>query len=327
MTGGSAAARRAVAVHGPALVLGRDVTAVAVGTKVVAGRDTGVGCVTVWVRRKLAVPELAPGELLPAVLAVDTGGEVPLDVLESGTITGPPPLAVETPGPEVVALRQPCRPVQGGVSAANWRFDLGTLTVTATDSLDPAVGFALSCNHVLAGLNRFPLGDPVLQPAPIDGGTWPAAAVGQLARFYPMQFDGTPNPVDAAVAYLPGGVGTAAVLGLGTVPAVRAAAGLTIGEPVCKVGRSTGLTDARIVGLDALVWADYRMTGLGGRALLSHQILTTPCAGYGDSGSLLLDADLRGIGILCAGSTLTTVFSGLEMVQTELDIVVATTLE
>jgi hypothetical protein len=328
------AAREVIAARGQDLAVRRDVVAVSVGRKIVAGEDTGAECVTVWVRHKLPDRELAPAERVPPSLRVDTGTEVVTDVVETARITGPPPLDVPgvapvtpLPGLSVAQLRSYTRPVIGGLSAANWRFGFGTVATTATDTTYLGVTFALSCNHVLAGLNRFPLGDPVLQPAPADGGRWPAAVAGQLARYVPMRLDGAPNAVDAAVAYLPDATGVPGVTWLGPVTAVREEAGLTLGEAVQKVGRSTGLTEARIVGVDALVWVDYSETQLGGRALLAHQILTTPCAAYGDSGSLLLDEERRGVGMLCAGSTESTVFSSLELIQSELDIVVSTRLE
>jgi hypothetical protein len=324
----------AVAEHGADLIARRDVLAVAMGHKQVGGVDTGEESVSVWVRQKLPESDLARSELLPRTLRTGSGAEAVTDVVETTTITGPPPAvvpgvtpSVPIPGLSVEELRSYARPVLGGMSGANWRFGIGTISVTATDVGYPGVTFALSCNHVLAGLNQFALGDPMLQPAPADGGRWPLAAGGQLARYVPMRFDGQPNQVDAAVAYLPGGAPRGVVTWLGSVPSVRARAGLTPGEAVQKVGRSTGLTSARILGVDALVWVNYQLTGLGGRALLSDQILTTPCAAYGDSGSLLVDGERRGIGVLDAGSTMCTVFSSLELVQQELGIVVAAQLE
>ena len=82
----------------------------------------------------------------------------------------------------------------GGVSLGHYKITAGTLGALVTDRLT-GERLILSNNHVLANVNDASAGDPVLQPAPRDGGRNPADVVAHLERFIPLQFIGEPAPV------------------------------------------------------------------------------------------------------------------------------------
>lgn len=316
-------ARAARAQQVQSLLARSDVNAVSVGLRAVGGIETNEPCVTVWVDRKLPVEELSPARLLPTQLPVEAT-RVRLDVRETTRLVAP---AGATPATVIPAdstpddpTREPMRPVQGGVSGASFRFPIGTLTCVVSDAGDPAQQYLLSCNHVLAHVNAGLVGDPVYQPASTDGGN-ASDTVAWLARWFPISFiPGQTNLVDAALASVPAGWSLPDVVGVGPITGVRSAASLEPGEQVRKVGRSSGITVQSVVGIDADVWVSYwTATGLMS-TLFTSQILTTACAAYGDSGSPLLDADNRIVGMLFSGTAQTTAFNHFDAIETMLEV-------
>src|SRR5690606_14469900 len=98
------------------------------------------------------------------------------------------------------------RPVVPGYSVGHPKVTAGTIGAGCYD-IAPLSGmppryYVLSNNHVLATSNDAQIGDPVYQPGVFDGGG-PADAIGRLARYVPIRFDGTCNYVDAAIAEMP----------------------------------------------------------------------------------------------------------------------------
>jgi len=312
-----AAARATRAYHAPSLLTRADVNAVSVGLRSVGGVDTNEPCVTVWVDRKLPAAQLAPSRLLPAQLG-SGAATIRLDVRESTRLAAP--VAVASAHPAVGETAERLRPVEGGASGASFRFPVGTLTCVVSDATQPATQFLLSCNHVLANVNAGVVGDPVLQPAFSDGGN-AGDTVGWLARWMPISFVASrPNLVDAALARVPGGACLPDVVLAGPVTGVRSAASLEPGEEVRKVGRSSGLSTQSVVGSDADVWVTYRTAAGLMSALFYNQILTTACAEYGDSGSPLLDAENRIVGMLFSGTAQTTAFNRFDTIEAMLGV-------
>lgn len=164
----------------------------------------------------------------------------------------------------------------------------------------------LSNNHVLANENRARLGDPILQPGPMDGGADAADIVGFLADFVPLKTSGA-NLMDAAIASLidadipdPStltGAPTAVLKGVRDAP-------LDVGDQVFKIGRTTGLTEGRVSAIevdDAVV--DYEIGSLRfDRQFEIEGAENTAFSDGGDSGSLVFDAEGLGAALLFAGS-------------------------
>jgi hypothetical protein len=161
----------------------------------------------------------------------------------------------------------------------------------------------LSNNHVLADENRLRKGAPILQPATLDAGT-ARDRVARLENFIRLRAGKSRNTLDASVARLEKSVefSPAELRGLGSLSAPRAES-LDIGDSVAKIGRTTGLTRGRVTAIEVDGVGVQYDTGL---CVFDDQIEIAgdKCAFSegGDSGSLIVDDQLRGAALLFAGS-------------------------
>ncbi|MFP3853233.1 MAG: hypothetical protein ACLFWD_02945, partial [Anaerolineales bacterium] len=210
----------------------------------------------------------------------------------------------------------------------------------------------LSNNHVLADSNQGESGDPILQPAPADGGRLDRDQVATLERFAPIQFTVEPsecgwaegvaalanaaaraigsshrlqayqthpqasNMVDAAVArpINPEDI-RAEILEIGELEGIRTA---ELGATVRKSGRTTGFTLGEVVVIGATLSVNYSPSR---RARFEEQIITTPMSSPGDSGSLLVAGDSpEAVGLLFAGSDQVTIHNPIEAVLQQLEV-------
>ena len=161
----------------------------------------------------------------------------------------------------------------------------------------------VSNNHVLADEDSAEAGDEILQPGTSDGGVRGKDAVATLLRWQPLRRSG--NRADAAVATIIEGIAfeVSELPGLGRLNGVRAAP-LDPGDMVSKIGRTTGVTRGVVtaIELDALdVAFDGRDCAFDGQVEIGS-IGRVPFSAAGDSGALILDAELCASGLLFAGS-------------------------
>jgi hypothetical protein len=208
------------------------------------------------------------------------------------------------------------RPVPIGISTGHPDITAGTIGCRVKDASGNV--YALSNNHVYAASNNASIGDNVLQPGTYDGGVDPDDAIGTLADFEPIKFDGSDNTIDAAIAS-----STTSLLGNAT-PAggygtpSSTIVGAVLGQQVQKFGRTTQLTQGVITGVNVTLSVGY---GPGKTAKLVKQIIVedwTRFIGGGDSGSLLVtnDTDCNPAGLLFAGNE-----SGIMAVANRIDLV------
>lgn len=123
------------------------------------------------------------------------------------------------------------------------------------------------------------------------------------------------NEVDAALAKpIDPNMLSGEIRGIGHVSGTKAA---TLGMGVRKSGRTTGFTTGTINLLNATVTVAY-----GSRsARFTGQIITGPMSQGGDSGSLIVDAvENKAVGLLFAGSNLSTIFNPIDRVLEALKI-------
>lgn len=323
--------RAAKAAHEAAIFGRANVVGVAVGNKKVRGQATDERCILVYVERKRPEAELRPRDVVPkAIEGVRT------DVVETGRFR-----AVELVQSLDGDRTRRIRPAPGGVSLGHYRITAGTFGILAQRNGRPVI---LSNNHVLANANDAELGDPILQPGPADGGRF-QDAIARLADFVPIQFNERPlgpigrflervlgpllrflglgvkrlssgrtNLVDAAIAVpIDPGLVAPDLLGIGRVSGSGEA---SIGQRVRKSGRTTGVTEGRVTGIDAVVEVDY----LGRTAIFREQIVTDLDSRGGDSGSLVIDDRGRAIGLLFAGGLSTTLINPMAAVASSLDL-------
>ncbi|BCS35229.1 hypothetical protein TBR22_A44560 [Luteitalea sp. TBR-22] len=167
----------------------------------------------------------------------------------------------------------------------------------------------LSNNHVLANEDLGRKGDLIVQPGVIDGGRAPRDTVATLGKWIRFRTRGA-NAVDAALARLQRGVPFDHARLRGLVRGKdRVLAGLgpelvDEGHVVYKVGRTTGATRGRVTAFDLdNVVVEYEV----GNVRFDGQIEIEgtgrgPFSDGGDSGSLILDEDMRAVALLFAGS-------------------------
>ncbi len=291
------------------------VVGVGIGKKIVAGEETEEPAVIVFVEKKLPELQLRKKDVIPKTL-----DEVKTDVIETGRLKAQAAMAGGR------SRTDRWRPAPGGVSVGHVRITAGTLGGVVRHEDRQVV---LSNNHVLAASNGARIGDPILQPGPADSGTRDDA-IATLERFVEIRFDdpmaggwslgrrlcrlaerlglrpaAAPprNLVDAAIAKpLREDFVTDSILELVRTPGI---AEVGAGDRVRKSGRTTGVTDGRILATDATVQVDYDRYV----ATFTDQLVAGPMSQGGDSGSLLLDDQGRAVGLLFAGSDQTTVFN------------------
>ena len=127
--------------------------------------------------------------------------------------------------------------------------------------------------------------------------------VGRLLAAVPLKPNGV-NSVDAAIGEIDGHIrfDPDTLTGLGALAGVRAEP-LLPGDRVAKAGRTTGLTRGRVsaVEVDGVV-VGFETGDLSFDGQIEVEGEGGPFSAGGDSGSLIVDSDLRACGLLFAGS-------------------------
>lgn len=225
-------------------------------------------------------------------------------------------------------------PIQLGTSGG-WRYDLangfccgGTLGSLVSIG---GVQHILSNYHVfeadivLGGNTRVATtGDPVIQPGLIDVNC--NAANAQDVALLVKRSSLPASNVDCAIAaVIPGQVRTdGAILEIGTISSTTVNA--FINQAVKKSGRTTGLTRAKVTGLNATVSITYDNECAGGTAFtktFTGQIVTSNSGSRflnsGDSGSLMVEdvtTNPHAVGLLFAGSSTSAIANPINEVLT-----------
>lgn len=304
-----------------------NVVATGIGYKITAGNRSDELCLICSVTHKLSLSQLATQDVLP-----ETVDGIPVDVVESGPIRALQLLPTDRH-----------RPAPGGVSIGHRDITAGTLGCVVRKNGQRVI---LSNNHVIANSNAASIGDPILQPGPVDGGNLATDQIATLQEFIPIQFPGAPSPsdcniagsmsnianivanligsntrlqairtqaennlVDAAIALPMNGSDISnAILEIGEIEGqVRAELGMAIK----KSGRTTSFTQGEILQTDVTVNVQY---GAGQVATFSDQLLAGAMSQGGDSGSAVLDENNRLVGLLFAGSDSSTIINRIENV-------------
>jgi hypothetical protein len=319
------------------LLARENVVATGVGRKVVDGRPTDELAIVCSVVSKQPPSALPPGELVPP--RVDG---VPTDVVRTGPI-----FVLQSPTGRH-------RPAPGGVSVGHFSITAGTLGCAVrrggrlhilsnnhvlANSNAAAVGDAILQPGPTDG-GRNP-GDLIARlsawvPIEFDGAPAPpppgsgcataraaagvlnaaAALVGSGTRLQPIRIDAPPTPpraaanlVDCAIAEpVEEGLITPEILNLGTLAGITEA---TLGMPVRKSGRTTGVSQGTIQQIDVTVQVSF---GGGRTATFVDQLLAGPMSQGGDSGSVVVDVEMRAVGLLFAGSVNTTIMNRIQNV-------------
>jgi hypothetical protein len=195
------------------------------------------------------------------------------------------------------------RPLLIGASIGHVAVTAGTLGafVLHGKTRKPVI---LSNNHVLANEDAAKVGDAVLQPGAYDGGKRGRDRIGTLLDAVPLK-TGAGNLVDAAVATIDPEIRFDATIltGLGELRGLREAM-LEPGDPVAKVGRTTGVTRGVVTAIEL---DDLAITYERGDLSFDRQIEIEGAgdasfSAGGDSGSVIVDANGMACALLFAGS-------------------------
>ncbi|MFB0617980.1 hypothetical protein [Streptomyces sp. AGS-58] len=300
---------RAQALRRPATTQpDQNVVGVGIGEKIVAGRNTGLLAVKVFVRHKFPLDHLPEHHQLPTNL-----NGLDVDVEQVGTIVA------FAPDPK---LRY--RPLRPG-SSVGYQDPAGQVVMAGT--LGAIVGnsdnyYILSNNHVLADEGRLPVGAPIYQPGLLDGGNPATDEVAKLTHFIPLEPKN--NTVDCAIAQLDPEI-VAAVADLVAGPPTGTTTAV-LHEAVEKSGRTTGFTTGTVtsVNTDAIVSYETGTLSFTGQiAITGHG--GHPFSAAGDSGSLIIDRVTgKAVGLLFAGGTTTTFANPIDDVIATLGVSILT---
>jgi len=311
-----------------------NVVGVGVGYKIKNGHPSEDVAIVVMVSRKLPLPALAPESVLPK--QVDG---VNVDVVEVGQLRA------------LQARTDRWRPAPGGVSIGHYKITAGTFGAIVHDRLT-GTRLILSNNHVLANSNDAEIGDQILQPGPIDGGSVQNDTIAHLERFCPIEFSSEPGSCSIAATYASLGNSIAGLLGSShrvntqqTNPQATNLADAAVAKPVDendvldeileigtvqgteegflgmsvrKSGRTTSFTTGQINLINATVDVNY---GGSKTARFENQFVAGPMSQGGDSGSLVVAGDSQhAVGLLFAGSDQSTIFNPIQAVLDCLEV-------
>jgi hypothetical protein len=260
----------------------------------------------VYVDKKKPLSELTFP--VPRTIRLKSGVDIETDVVEIGRLQPHSPVPRLLPGASVGHPN-----ITAGTNGCVVRYGSSDMP------------HLLSNFHVLGDDGAAALGDPVLQPGPADGGRYPGSAVGVLVAAVPYNFDGTPCPVDAAVAVLNDGVSFAndwlrfgnAIQPNGQVRDPQK------GEIVHKIGRTSGFTLGKVLDeFGATLQVDHKKPGGSDRrpVVFSEQVVCSKYADPGDSGSVLFTADGAIVGLHMSGNDQFSVFNKMLHVTKALDV-------
>lgn len=314
------------------LLARENVVATGIGYKVTKEKKTPELSVVCSVTKKLPAAQLTKKNLVPQTI-----DNIPTDVIETGPIRAFP------------ARTDRWRPAPGGVSIGHRDITAGTLGCLVKKDGQIAI---LSNNHVLANSNNAAIGDPILQPGPIDGGRWPEDRIADLQEFVPIVFQESEPPGECGIASLIASILSGIARGFGSRSRIKSVTlqddenlvdaaiarpvdnndvtpeildigipqGLAQGElgmAIKKSGRTTELTNGIILQVDVTVDVQY---GAGKIARFTDQLMAGPISQGGDSGSAVLNNANNLVGLLFAGSDVTTIINRIENVFSALGL-------
>ncbi|WP_231247403.1 S1 family peptidase [Clostridium botulinum] len=275
-----------------------NVIGVGLGYKITRQITTCQKCITVFVSEKVPKNELSSNDSIPF-----SYNGIITDVVESGVI-------------KTCSLTQKVRPAIPGysISAAELNAS-GTLTCLVTDGKEK---YILACNHTIAGENRFPIGEPIVQPGIDDKGRVPKDVIALLSKYIPIQFAGyifTPeNYVDCAIGkVIKNDIVSPNIAIIGKLKGVK---NINIGDVVKKIGRTTECTENKILGVGITVKIKMD-TGI---ALFKNQIATGLMTKPGDSGSIVVDKNNYAVGVVIAEGRKNTWITPMTSILKSLDV-------
>ena len=282
------------------------VTGVDIRRKITKGKETEKVAIVVSVEKKKPKSALDNAELIPAEI-----DGVPTDVVEEKIVLQAASVLLDEAAEPLIDATAyttleggismgPCRSVflsPPDVPAPGNYIFVGTLGAMVRDRTSGA-RMALTNFHVACVDSTWAVGNTMTQPGRVDGGACPTNKFGALVRAV------LSDHVDGAVVSIDAGKASAcAIVDIGQVKGKNTAA---IGMAIRKRGRTSGLTYGTVTSVDQTVSINYG-DGLGTHTLKNQIRLevdtahSTVMSDHGDSGSVVVDANNKVIGLLYAG--------------------------
>ena len=273
----------------------KNVCAVGKGLKYINNKPTKQKCIIVFVEKKEDISNLKKEDIIPKRIGLFRHKT---DVIETGKL-------------EILSHKFSKRPALGGMSCANDKVSACTLGCLVWKDNIP---YILGNEHCYLPFNKgAKKGDPIISPSRIDGGNikeHTIATAYEAVKINPNK----DNLVDGALAKIinPKDV-SKEILGIGTInPKI---ANIKAGEIIKKSGRTTGVTQGRVLatGVIAKVWFNWK-----GKRIVIHwkdQIITEPIVDGGDSSSIGLNVANQPVGLCYAGSSRVSIFNRIQNVQ------------
>ncbi len=276
--------------HAFSLLCKTAVVGVGIGDKYVQDGPTGTMSITILVEEKIIDSLLPAKDRLPRELDGIPTDVVPIHGNKTAIQAGPRKLPM--PGDKRTGR---WRPAPGGVSVGHYLLEgAGTLGAWISDPMS-GEPMLLSCWHVIANMGNCKKGDPILQPATLDGGRLPEDIIAYLDRWIDVEMivpttslndarrrlkellaSDSPlptNEVDAALARpISDSVVSYEILGIGKLNFAATSekeTTLNIGAEVVKSGRTTGVTRGTINLTDVDIFVEYPI----GIALFTSQLM------------------------------------------------------
>lgn len=289
-----------------------NITGVGRGNKIINGNMTDIPTLTIFVKKKVSISSLASCDIIPKFIsgALTDVYQVGLPKLKAGEV----------------------RPALGGVSIGDSKIEgAGTLGYAVTDKKKEKL-FILSCAHVIAPSNKIDSpAQKILQPALDDGGTFRKSFMGVVANIIPLKYGKAKfvkdaNEVDAGIVFVgPYNLKTQtekldALLLNKTI--ISGVAEVTVGESVYKIGRSTGITEGKVIAVNV---TQHSIDDYNGEVITYiKQISTDIRIQGGDSGAIGVTKNgNKAFGLLTSGDEEVAVFSDVNRVLKLLDIELA----
>jgi hypothetical protein len=336
--------RRVLVEMVPNFMQRRNVVACGIGHKIKGEEQTDIPGLIVSVTRKEPPEALSLGDLIPRAV-----GDVPVDVVETGAIAAHglnrcaalrparPGMSVGHPGGNIGTIGAIVRRgEQHFILSNNHVLALLNQASPGDPIWQPAPGDGGTSADQVAELAdfvplRFLSEDGTSTDLAPESEEAPGCAA-QLAKLLNFFVEGVrnlnrtvtalpappsvpENHVDAALARaIDSALLDPNIVDLGGPP--RGIAPAQLGMPVVKSGRTSGVTEGKVLQVDVTVNVRY-----GDRqARFTDQIMVSPISRLGDSGSLVVDHERRAVALLFAGSEQVTVVSPIDFVLRALNV-------
>ncbi len=307
------AAAQTVHARASPWTMGEGIQGVGIAEKITDGQRVGEVVIKVYVDKKKPKSKLR--NLVPTGIKIPSVPEkIPTDVEEIGRVEKEPN-----------TMR--VRPAIPGFGLGHLNVTVGTFGCLVRKRNDSQTLYILSNSHVIADEGVAAVGDPIVQPGALDGGTASGDVLAHLSEWVPFNFTltGYPNQVDAAIARVRASSVTSAIR-LISVPA-GVSRRVVRDMRVQKTGRTTDYTQGIIRDVNYRMALNYKRPGGGqGRVGLQDLVLCTRYTAGGDSGSAVLNMQRKVVGLHFAGSPSTSIFNKIGNVLDALNIDVVTTL-